>query len=75
MLKALKQRFMPEKEEEKEDLMESLRATKAALQRAFDGFNRATDGDLIESYVFEINALQRRYDYLLKLVRAQEIPA
>ena len=30
---------------------------------------QAHDADLIESYVFEINALQSRYSYLLRRVK------
>lgn len=52
--------------------MESVRSTRSALSRAYDGFNRASDGELIESYVYEINALQHRYAYLLKQVRELE---
>ena len=37
--------------------------------RAYSGFNTAHDPDLIESYVFEINALQARYSYLLRRVK------
>ena len=32
----------------------------------------ARDPDLIESYVFEINALQARYSYLLRRVKELE---
>lgn len=52
--------------------MESMRATQSALSRAYDGFNRTADADLIESYVYEINALQSRYAYLLRQVRQLE---
>ena len=52
--------------------MESMRSTQSALNRAYDGFNRAVDGELIESYVYEINALQHRYTYLLQQVRRLE---
>ena len=37
--------------------------------QAYAGFNAAKDPDLIESYVFEINALQARYSYLLRRVK------
>ena len=33
------------------------------------GVYQAKDPDLIESYVFEINALQARYSYLLRRVK------
>ena len=73
MLKAFVQRFSRKEEQEaREALMESMRATQSALSRAYDGFNRAADGDLIESYVYEINALQSRYAYLLRQVRQLE---
>lgn len=58
--------------EERQELTDSLRETRAALCRAYDGFNRAADKDLVESYVYEINALQRRYSYLLRQVRQLE---
>lgn len=61
-----------EAQTQREALMESVRSTRSALSRAYDGFNRAADGDLIESYVYEINALQHRYAYLLKQVRELE---
>ncbi len=52
--------------------MESMRSTRSALSRAYDGFNRAWDDELIESYVYEINALQHRYAYLLRQARRLE---
>ena len=50
----------------------SLAHTRALIQQAYRGFNSAEDGDLIESYVFEINALQSRYNYLLRRVKELE---
>ena len=57
------------REEELSALMATMRSTQGALERAYDGFNRAADGALIESYVYEINALRHRYSYLLRQVR------
>ena len=42
------------------------------IAQAYAGFNAAGDPDLIESYVFEINALQARYNYLIRQVKALE---
>ena len=70
--KIIQRSLRKEREAEREALMESMRSTQSALNRAFDGFNRAVDGDLIESYVYEINALQHRYAYLLRQVRQLE---
>lgn len=73
MFQKIIQRFSrQEGEEERQTLMESVRSTRSALSRAYDGFNRAADSDLIESYVYEINALQSRYAYLLKQIRQLE---
>lgn len=59
----------PPIEEERQGLVEGLARTRVLIAQAYEGFNRATDSDLIESYVFEINALQSRYSYLLKRVK------
>lgn len=56
------------------ELLESMKATRCALSRAYDGFNRTGDPELIESYVYEINALQHRYSYLLQQVRGLDTP-
>lgn len=55
--------------EERKELLEGLERTKVLIGQAYSCFNGASDPDLIESYVFEINALQRRYSYLLRRVR------
>ena len=52
--------------------MASLAHTRTLINQAYGGFNTAKDGDLIESYVFEINALQARYNYLLRRVKELE---
>ena len=56
-------------EEERRALMESLAQTRALIAQAYGGFNMARDADLIESYIFEVNALQARYSYLLRQVK------
>ena len=59
-------------EEERQELMSSLAHTRALINQAYGGFNTASDSDLIESYVFEINSLQARYNYLLRRVKELE---
>ena len=46
--------------------------SRTQIQQAYGGFNTVCDSDLIESYVFEIKALQSRYDYLLRRVKELE---
>lgn len=76
MLTKLRRAFLPssaqKSAENKEELLAAMRATRSALNRAYDGFNRTADGDLIESYVFEIQSLQHRYSYLLRQLRELE---
>ena len=59
-------------EEERQELMSSLAHTRALINQAYGGFHTASDGDLIESFVFEINSLQARYNYLLRRVKELE---
>ena len=62
----------PAREEERRELLQSLSHTRTLINQAYGGFNNASDGDLIESYVFEINSLQARYNYLLRRVKELE---
>lgn len=57
---------------ERQELMNSLTQTRTLINQAYGGFNTTSDSDLIESYVYEINALQARYNYLLRSLKALE---
>ena len=59
-------------EAERRELLASLASTRTQIQQAYGSFNTVCDSDLIESYVFEIKALQSRYDYLLRRVKGLE---
>lgn len=56
-------------ERERRTLLEGLEQTRVQLNQARACFNQERDPDLIESYVFEINALRSRYSYFLRRVR------
>lgn len=60
------------RETERRELMTSLVHTRTLINQAYGGFNNVSDSDLIDSYVFEINALQARYNYLLRRVKELE---
>lgn len=47
-------------------LQACMEAVRKELNQAYTAFNMADDADWVESCVFEINALQARYNYLLK---------
>lgn len=55
---------------EVEELERSLQETRVLLAQAYAGFNAADDGELVESYIYEIQALQARYSYLLRRRKA-----
>ena len=57
---------------EREQLMQTLADTRVLINQAYSGFNNAKDDELIESFVFEINALQSRYSYLLRRIKSLE---
>ena len=69
-----RKRLATPEQEERQALLEGLERTRVLIHQAYACFNRESDPDLIESYVFEINALQSRYSYLLKRVRELEEP-
>ena len=59
-----------ERPSEVTELEESLQEVRTRLAQAYAGFNFADDGELVESYVYEIQALQARYSYLLRKRKA-----
>ncbi|MDR0949005.1 MAG: YaaL family protein [Lachnospiraceae bacterium] len=59
---------MPEPPEEDlttPSLQDDIKKTRLALEIAEAGFDHAIDVDMIDSYIYQINALQKRYRYLL----------
>ena len=48
-------------------LMETIEKTRLALDMAYAGFDNATDVDLIDGYIYEINSLLKKYSYLTAL--------
>lgn len=57
---------------ERQELMDSLNHTRTLINQAYGAFNTAYDSELIESYVYEINSLQARYNYLLRRFKELE---
>lgn len=48
-----------------ESLRFDLQLAKCELDNAYAGFDYATDPDLIDCYIYELNAAMKRYKYLL----------
>lgn len=61
------------KQSPKEDLLiNEINRTKIALEAAYSNFENVIDPDLIDSCIYEMNAIQNRYKYLLKQAKAAE---
>lgn len=48
-------------------LQEAIEKTRTALDIAYAGFDNAVEIDMIDSYIYEINSLQKRYKHLTDL--------
>ena len=64
-----RQTALQAREEERRQLVEEMRATRAQLNHAYAQFNLYTDPDLVDACVYEINALQSRYSYFVRLAK------
>lgn len=58
--------------EDRRVLLHNLDETKRELDLAYVGFNQCSDPDLIEFYLYEINALRARHTYLLRRIKSLE---
>lgn len=48
-------------------LEQELEESGRLLRQAYEGFNRVSDPDLVDAWIYEINARQSQYSYLLKV--------
>ncbi|WP_343210213.1 YaaL family protein [Anaerolentibacter hominis] len=51
----------------KDTLIDEIEQTKRALTIAYSNFENVSDPDLIDCYIYEVNAVQKRYKYLLRI--------
>jgi hypothetical protein len=57
----------------KEQLLSDLRMTKVALNDAYVNFEQVVDPDLVDSWIYQVIAVQKRYRFLLKQVQRLEM--
>ena len=57
----------------RDQLLTDLKLTKTALDDAYSNFEQVVDPDLVDSYIYEVNAVQKRYHFLLKQVQMLEL--
>lgn len=60
-------------EYEKSLILADIARTKQALDNAYDNFQNVVDPDLIDCYIYEVNAVQQKYKYLLKRAKQLQI--
>ena len=61
------------KETKQDDtLLNDIAQVKYELDNAYSNFENVVDPDLIDSYIFEVNAIQKRYKFLLKYAKSLE---
>ncbi len=53
-------------------LINEINKTKIALEAAYSNFENVVDPDLIDSCIYELNAVQNRYHFLLKQAKATD---
>jgi hypothetical protein len=76
-LKQRKQLKMTEQEKQRENrqLLEEYYDTLIQLRHVRSVFQQVTDPDLINACVYEMNALQQRYTFLLQRIKAEKLTA
>lgn len=60
-------------ERNKMTIQDELAQAKYALENAYSGFDNVTDPDLIDCYIYELNAVMKRYKYLLEQAAEMEL--
>jgi len=55
--------------DEMQPLFDELSSSRDALAGAYARFDESTEPELIEACVYEINAAQARYNYMLRLIK------
>lgn len=55
---------------QEEALLQEIQRTKIALETAYNNFENSIDPDLIDSYIYEVNAAHKRYTFLMNQMKA-----
>ncbi|MCI9019356.1 MAG: YaaL family protein [Eubacterium sp.] len=55
-----------------QSLLDNLMQTQDNLNLAYQNFENATEPELIDSYIYELNAIQMRYKFLLCRLKSYE---
>lgn len=63
-----------EESPERASILNDLERTRLDLEMAYSGFDYAIDPDLIDCYIYEVNAVLKRYKYLLEQAAKLDLP-
>lgn len=56
-------------EKKRRELLHDIKLTQAAMNTAYSNFENVVDDDLIDCYIYELQAIQKRYHFLLTLMK------
>ncbi len=59
---------------QRQRLMEEMKKTKQAMDAAYSNFDNVTDPDLIDCYIYEVNAVLKRYKFLKQQADKLDLP-
>jgi len=60
-----------EKDKERRELFDAIKNTREQLRLARISFNNASEPELVDASIYEINSLQAQYSYLLRKAKEQ----
>lgn len=64
--------FHKKRDQRADELLREIEKTQKALETAYQTFENVVDPDLIDSCIYEVNAIQHRYKFLLR--QAKSLP-
>lgn len=62
-------------ESQEEILLKNIKIAKQALDNAYNNFDVVTDPDLIDSCIYEVKAIQMKYQYLINQAKEMNLIA
>ena len=65
------QKTLP-KDTENKELLEEIERVKMQMENAHYNFQNAMDPDLIDCYIYQVNAILKRYKFLLEKINMKE---
>ena len=62
------------RDKDEKRLLNDLKLTRAELEIAYSGFDNVTDPDLIDCYIYKVNAVLKRYKFLMEQAEKLNLP-